>query len=110
MIRVASFLAALLFSLGAAAQAYPSKPVRLIVPYPAGGGTDFFARLVGAKMSEGLGQQVVVETRPGAATIVGAEAAAKSPADGYTLLLGDTGTLAVNPSLYAKLPYDPQKD
>ncbi len=91
-------------------QVYPSKPVRLIVPYPAGGGTDFFARAVGAQLSGQLGQQVVVENRPGAATIIGAEAVAKSPADGYTLLLGDTATFAVNSSLYKKLPYDPQKD
>jgi len=80
------------------------------VPYPAGGGTDFFARTVGAQLSAQLGQPVVVDNRPGAATIVGAEAVAKSPADGYTLLLGDTATFAVNPSLYKKLPYDPTKD
>ncbi len=110
MSRLATALLALVISFGAFAQSYPSKPVRLIVPSPPGGGTDFFARLVGTKMAEGLGQQVVVENRPGAATIIGAEAAAKSPADGYTLLLGDTATLAVNPSLYRKLPYDPQKD
>ena len=94
----------------AQAQVYPAKPVRLIVPYPAGGGTDFFARTVGAQLAQQLGQQVLVENRPGAATIVGAEAAAKSAPDGYTLLLGDTATFAVNPSLYKKLPYDPQKD
>ena len=92
------------------AQVYPAKPVRLIVPYPAGGGTDFFARIVGAQLSLQMGQQVVVENRPGAATIVGAEAAVKSAPDGYTLLLGDTATFAVNPTLYKKLPYDPQKD
>ena len=92
------------------AQVYPAKPVRLIVPYPAGGGTDFFARTVGAQLSAQLGQQIVVENRPGAATIVGAEAVAKSPPDGYTVLLGDTATFSVNPSLYRKLPYDPQKD
>jgi tripartite-type tricarboxylate transporter receptor subunit TctC len=94
----------------AMAQTYPAKPIRLIVPYPPGGGTDFFARLVGARMSEHIGQPIVVENRPGAATIIGAEAAAKAPADGYTLLLADSTTLAVNPSLYRKLPYDPQKD
>jgi len=94
----------------ALAQTYPAKPIRLIVPYPPGGGTDFFARLVGAKMSEQIGQPIVVENRPGAATIIGAEAAAKSPPDGYTALLADASTLAVNPSLYRKLPYDPQKD
>jgi tripartite-type tricarboxylate transporter receptor subunit TctC len=106
------FLCALALGLSCAAQAqvYPAKPLRLVVPYPAGGGTDFFARTVGAQLSAQLGQPVVVENRPGAATIIGAEAVAKSPADGYTLLLGDTATFAVNPSLYRKLPYDPVKD
>lgn len=103
-------LAAAFASPAAHAQVYPAKPVRLIVPYPAGGGTDFFARAVGAQLSQQLGQQIVVENRPGAATIIGAETVAKSPADGYTLLLGDTATFAVNPTLYKKLPYDPQKD
>ncbi len=92
------------------AQVYPAKALRLIVPYPAGGGTDFFARTVAVQLSQQMGQQVVVENRPGAATIIGAEAAAKSAPDGYTVLLGDTATFAVNPSLYRKLPYDPQKD
>lgn len=92
------------------AEVYPAKPIRLIVPYPAGGGTDFFARTISVQLSQQMGQQVVVENRPGAATIVGAEAAAKSAPDGYTVLLGDTATFAVNPSLYKKLPYDPQKD
>ena len=112
MLFIRSFLtaAALLLGVAAQAQVYPAKPVRLIVPYPAGGGTDFFARTVGAQLAFQFGQPVVVENKPGAATIVGAEAAAKSPADGYTLLLGDTATFAVNPSLYKKLPYDPSKD
>jgi tripartite-type tricarboxylate transporter receptor subunit TctC len=101
---------ALCMALTAQAQVYPAKPLRLVVPYPAGGGTDFFARAVGAQLSTQLGQPVVVENRPGAATIIGAEAVAKSAADGYTLLLGDTATFAVNPSLYKKLPYDPVKD
>ena len=92
------------------AQVYPAKPVRLIVPYPAGGGTDFFARTVAVQLSQQMGQQVVVENRPGAATIIGADAVAKSAPDGYTVLLGDTATFAVNPSLYRKLPYDPLKD
>jgi tripartite-type tricarboxylate transporter receptor subunit TctC len=110
-LNIVALAASLLFSASAAlAQPYPAKPIRLIVPYPPGGGTDFFARLVGARMSEHLGQPIVVENRPGAATIIGAEAAAKAPADGYTLLLADSTTLAVNPSLYRKLPYDPQKD
>jgi tripartite-type tricarboxylate transporter receptor subunit TctC len=92
------------------AQSYPNKPVRLIVPYPAGGGTDFFARTVGAKLQEQMGQTVIVENKPGAATIIGAEAVAKSPPDGYTVLVADSTTLAVNPSLYKKLPYDAVKD
>jgi len=100
----------ILLSLAAQAQVYPARPVRLIVPYPAGGGTDFFARAVGAQLAVQFDQPVVVENRPGAATIIGAEAVAKSAPDGYTLLLGDTATFAVNPSLYKKLPYDPSKD
>jgi tripartite-type tricarboxylate transporter receptor subunit TctC len=94
----------------ALAQSYPAKPVRLLVPFAAGGGTDFFARSVGGKMSDALGQQIVVENRPGASSIIAAEAVARSAADGYTMLLGDTTTYAVNPSLFKKLPYDPQKD
>jgi len=92
------------------AQAYPAKAVRLIVPYPVGGGTDFFARTVGTKLGELLGQPVIVENKPGAATIIGAQSAATSPPDGYTVLVADSTTLAVNPSLYKKLGYDPVKD
>jgi len=94
----------------AQAQAYPAKPVRLIVPYPAGGATDFFARTVFTKMSESLGQQVVVENRPGAGTAIGAGEVARSAPDGYTLLLGDAATYAFNPTLYKKLSYDPVRD
>lgn len=93
-----------------AQSAYPNRPVRLIVPYPAGGGTDFFARLVGASMAQTIGQAIVIENRPGAGSIIGAEAAARSAPDGYTFLLGDVATYAANPSLYKKLSYDPQKD
>lgn len=92
------------------AQSYPSRSIRLIVPYPAGGGTDFYARVLATKLSEQLGQPMLVENRPGAASMIGAEAAAKSPADGYTLLLGDNATFAVNSSLYKKMPYDAIKD
>ena len=94
----------------ALAQAYPTKPVRLIVPYAAGGGTDFFARTVAGKLGEQLGQTIVVDNKPGAATIIGGDAAAKAAPDGYTALVADSTTLAVNPSLYKKLPYDPVKD
>lgn len=94
----------------AAAQDYPSKPIRLVVPFPPGGGTDFFARTVGVKMSDTLGQSVVVDNRPGASTMIGAENVKGSPPDGYTVLLGDLGTYALNPSLFKKLPYDPAGD
>jgi tripartite-type tricarboxylate transporter receptor subunit TctC len=94
----------------ASAQTYPTKPIHLIVPYPAGGGTDFFARLVGQKMSELIGQPIVVENKPGAATNLGADFVAKAPPDGYIVLLGDVATYAANPSLYKKLPFDPAKD
>ncbi|VTU40475.1 Argininosuccinate lyase [Variovorax sp. PBS-H4] len=91
--------------------AWPSQPIRLIVPYPAGGGTDFFARLVAPGMGETLGQPVIVENRPGASGIIGATAVAKQlPADGHTFLLGDMTTYAVNPSMFEKLSYDPLKD
>ena len=105
-------LAALLVFAGGhvVAQGYPQKPIRLIVPYPAGGATDFFARLAFPKVGEALGQPVVVENRPGAGTAIGASEVARSAPDGYTILLGDAGTYAFNPSLYKKLSYDPAKD
>jgi len=92
------------------AQGYPTKPIRVIVPYPAGGATDFFARAVFPKMGEVLGQPVLVENRPGAGTAIGASEVARSAPDGYTLLLGDAGTFAFNPTLYRKLSYDPVKN
>jgi tripartite-type tricarboxylate transporter receptor subunit TctC len=92
------------------AQTYPNKPIHLIVAFPPGGTTDVVARLVGQKLSEGLGQPVVVDNRPGASGIIGTEMAAKAAADGYTLLMGYITTNAINPSLYGKLPYDPVKD
>ncbi|ANY78574.1 hypothetical protein BB934_10360 [Microvirga ossetica] len=96
---------------GAFAQAaYPTRPVKVIVPYAAGGGTDFFARLVFGAMGEQLGQQFVIENRPGAGTNIGAEAAARAEPDGYTLLLGDTATFATNRTLYRKISFDPYKD
>jgi tripartite-type tricarboxylate transporter receptor subunit TctC len=94
----------------AAAQPYPSRPIRMIVPFSAGAGvTDIMGRLVAQHLSVALGQQVVVDNRPGAAGIVGTEAAVKAPADGYTLLVVNI-SLAVNPHLYAKLPYDSARD
>jgi tripartite-type tricarboxylate transporter receptor subunit TctC len=88
---------------------YPSKPIRLIVGYPAGGASDVAARIVGQKLSERMGQSLVVENRPGSAGNIGAEVVAKAAPDGYTLLLG-TISLSVNPSLYPKMNYDPLKD
>lgn len=106
------FLAALLAaaSVGAQAQAYPAKPIRLIVTFAAGGGADFVGRAVAPKLGEFLGQPVVVENRAGANGALGADLAAKSPADGYTLLVGAAGTIAVAAHLGAKLPFDPMKD
>jgi tripartite-type tricarboxylate transporter receptor subunit TctC len=101
-----------LFALPAVAQTttYPTRPVRLVVPFPAGGTTDILARAVAQKLSEAWGQSVVVDNRPGAGGNIGAELVAKSAPDGYTLLMGTVGTHAINASLYAKLPYDHVKD
>jgi tripartite-type tricarboxylate transporter receptor subunit TctC len=94
----------------ALAQAYPSKPVRLIVPFAPGGATDVIARLAGQKLSEALGQQFTIDNRPGANGNIGTEIAVKSPADGYTLVMSYDGTMAINPSVYRKMPFDPLKD
>src|SRR5688572_6467419 len=100
----------LLFALQAAAQTYPSKAVRMIVPYPPGGGNDTLGRLFAAKLSDRMGQQFVVENRPGAGAMIGTEAAAKSAPDGYTILLSSIATHALSPNLYSRVPYDPVKD
>jgi tripartite-type tricarboxylate transporter receptor subunit TctC len=94
----------------AAAQPYPTKPVRVVVPYPPGGGNDTLGRLFAAKLGERMGQPFVVENRPGAGTMIGTEAAAKSTPDGYTILLSSIATHALSPNLYARVPYDPIKD
>jgi len=88
-------------------QAYPTKPVRLISPYPPGGGTDASARIIAQALNDQMGQQVIVDTRPGASGRIGTEIASKSPADGYTLVLGNVAPLAILPAAVAKLPYDP---
>jgi tripartite-type tricarboxylate transporter receptor subunit TctC len=93
-----------------AAQDYPSRPITLIVPYPPGGGVDAMARVAGDRLSAALGQQVVVDNRGGAGGNIGTRAVAKSTPDGYTLLLGHTGTISINPTLYANAGYDPHKD
>jgi tripartite-type tricarboxylate transporter receptor subunit TctC len=94
----------------ATAADYPQKPIRLIVPFAAGGGNDAVARTIAQRLSAGLGQQVVVDNRAGAGGIVGAELAAKSAPDGYTLFLGGVGSHAINPSVHRNLPYDPVRD
>jgi tripartite-type tricarboxylate transporter receptor subunit TctC len=94
----------------ASAQAYPSRPIKLIVPFPAGGGTDLIAREVANKVAVANGWSIVIDNKPGSGGNLGVDAAAKAPADGYTLVLGQTSNLAINPTLYAKLPYNPEKD
>src|SRR5215467_10219587 len=94
----------------ASAQPYPTRQITLVVPFAPGGPADFLGRLVGQKMSDDLGQQIVVDSRPGANTIIGAQAVAKASPDGYTLLMAIDGTLVMNPFLYSKLSYDPFKD
>ncbi len=100
---------ACLFVMTAAAQSYPSKPVRIIVPFAPGGTTDMVARVIGAKLAEFLGQPVVVDNKGGGGTIIGTDALAKSPADGYTMMLA-TPDFTINPGLQPRLPYDTQKD
>jgi tripartite-type tricarboxylate transporter receptor subunit TctC len=103
--------AGLALATGAFAQdAYPVRPVRLIVPYPTGGGSDIIGRIIAEKLSEQLGRQVIVDNRGGASTAIGAELAAKAPADGYTLLLATVTTLAVLPNIKSRLPYDYERD
>jgi len=97
-------------SLAAQAQNYPAKPVRMVVPYPAGGYYDLLARVIGAKLGENWGQPVVVENRVGANGMVGTDFVAKSPPDGYTILMGGIGPFGISPSLYAKMAYDPVRD
>ena len=111
LVRLAGMTALMALSCTSFAQpgSYPAKPIRLIVGYPAGGASDVAARIVSQKLSERLGQAIVVDNRPGSAGNIGAEAVAKASPDGYTLLFG-TISLAVNPSLYPKMAYDPLKD
>jgi tripartite-type tricarboxylate transporter receptor subunit TctC len=106
---VLAFAAAALAGADAAAQAYPTKSVRIVVPYAPGGNTDFTARVIATKLTDVLGQQVVVENRPGGGTNIGSDLVAKAPADGYTLLMGGASN-AINMSLYQKLPYDTLRD
>jgi tripartite-type tricarboxylate transporter receptor subunit TctC len=114
MMRTApTCLAAVLLAIvpgAAVSQAYPVKPVRMVVPFPAGGATDIVGRLIAQKLSESLGQQVIVDNRGGAGGTIGSDIAAKAAPDGYTMLVGTSSTHAIAPSLYSKLPYDPVRD
>src|SRR5437763_10738644 len=96
--------------LPAAAQDYPSKPVRIIVGYSAGGGNDLIVRVMAPRLSEGLGQPVIIENKPGAQAIIATEYVAKAAPDGYTILMGPTGPMAMNPATYARLPYSSTRD
>ena len=109
---VSSCLAAILATsiAGAAAQTYPSKPIRIVVPFAAGGFSDLYARIIAAKLQEAWGQAAVVDNRPGAGGNIGTDIVAKSAPDGHTLLMGGIGTHAINPAVYRKLPYDSVRD
>src|SRR5215472_10746467 len=107
------FAAALLIALSAtsvAAQEYPNRPIRIVVPFPAGGPTDIVSRVIGQRMSEDFGQPVVIENRPGGNTVIGAVQVARAAPDGYTLLAAMDTTLVLNPATTKNLPYDPFKD
>ena len=110
LIRALLLIAGIGCAAVAIAQAYPSRPVKFVVPFPPGGNLDFIARTIQPKLSEFLGATIVIDNRGGAAGIIGAEYAARQPPDGYTLFLGNTGTMALYPVVYPKLPYDALKD
>lgn len=105
-----SLLAALGMHSAMAAEAYPAKPVRWVVAFSAGGGSDILARTVGLQLSKQLGQQIVVDNKPGGATVIAAESVARSPGDGYTVFTADNGTLIFNTALFKRLSYEPKKD
>src|SRR5436305_9113904 len=108
-LRVILLLLACAFATGAAAQ-YPDKPIRLIVPQAAGSATDTVARILGAELGKELGQQIVIDNRPGGALTIGLDLTAKADADGYTICMGPIGALAINRHMVAKLPYDIERD
>jgi tripartite-type tricarboxylate transporter receptor subunit TctC len=107
---IATAALALVFIGSALAQDYPSRPLRLIAPFPPGGGVDFLARILGQKMTESWGQQVVIDNRSGGSGIIGMEIAARASPDGYTILMSEVGTLSINPAMFSRLPYDPLRD
>lgn len=110
MATVWGWIAALFLAFAAHAQTYPAKPVRIVVPFPAGGGLDFTTRVVAQRLGDAWGQTVIVENRPGASGMIGAESVARSPKDGYTLLSCSPAEVALNAALYPKMSYDPMRD
>src|SRR5712671_5923445 len=110
MSMLSTLTCALLFALPSVAQTYPSKPIRVIVPYPAGGTSDILARLIGAKLTESWGQQIIADNRAGANGNIGAELTARAAPDGHTLMLAELGNLVISSILFAKLPFDVLKD
>ena len=110
MTRLVALLCALWLSGPAQAQSYPDKPIRIVVGYAAGGGNDIIVRVMQPEMQKGLGQPVIVENKPGAQSIIAAEAVARSTPDGYTLLMGPSGPMTINPATYSKLRYSPTRD
>ena len=108
--RGAAFIAAAMLGAAAQAQGFPSKPIRMLVPFAPGGATDTFARTTAAEITKSLGQQVIVENRPGAGTTIAADIVAKAAPDGHTLFFTDLQTHTISSSLYRKLPYDPLRD
>ena len=109
-IRPILFLAAVAMATGAAAQEFPTRPIRVVIGFAAGGGNDLIVRVLVPRLAEALGQPVIIENRPGAAGMIGAERAANATPDGYTIFMGPTGTMAMNPAIYSRLPYSPLKD
>lgn len=109
-LRILALAGASLFTATAFAQSYPARPIRLVVPFPAGGATDLFARAVSGKLGDRLGTTVLVDNKPGAGGSIGSDIAARAPADGYVLLLATTSTHAVGPAIAARLPYDTVRD
>jgi tripartite-type tricarboxylate transporter receptor subunit TctC len=107
---ISLLIAASCASAAHAAGTYPDRPIRVIVPYTAGGSADVFTRAVGQKLSEAWGQQIVVDNRPGSGGVIGTETAAAAPRDGYTLMMGNTANIAINPALYRKLSFDTMRD
>ena len=110
MRRLAFSVLGMVIAAASGAQNYPVKPIRLVSPYPPGGANDILARIIGQKLGENLGQQIVIENRGGATGNIGAEYVAKAAPDGYTILMGQASNLTINVSLMSKMPYDPVRD